>query len=137
MIDVVGKLAETRMHHNPEWIYDVQLEDFEEKVIAASHHTPVLVDFWADWCAPCRVIAPVLKDVIERQQGRVLLAKLEVDEGANMKLAGRFQVRGFPTVILFRNGKDIARFSSAQSRQFIERFLEVHCCVSHSGHTPA
>ncbi len=120
------------MHHNTEWIYNVDLENFDQRVLQTSHHTPVLVDFWAEWCSPCLFIAPVLKDVIAAQQGRVLLAKVEVDEGENMKLAGRHQVRGFPTIILFRNGKDIARFSSAQSRQFIERFLDVHCCIPHA-----
>ncbi len=119
------------MHHNTEWIYDVDLEHFDQRVLQVSHHTPVLVDFWAEWCSPCLFIAPVLKDVINAQHGRVLLAKVEVDEGENMKLAGRYQVRGFPTIILFRNGKEIARFTSAQSRQFIERFLDVHCCVPH------
>ena len=107
-------------------IFPVHLEDFEQKVLQASHERPVLVDFWAAWCSPCLVIDPVLKSVVQDCGGRVLLAKVEVDEGENMKLAGRYQVRGFPTVILFRDGQVVDRFSSARPRHFIEQFLERH-----------
>jgi putative thioredoxin len=105
-------------------ISDLNLEDFEQKVIEASHQQPVLVDLWADWCAPCLVIAPVLASVIEEYDGAVRLAKIEVDEGENMKLAGRYHVRGFPTVILFQNGEEKARFSSAQSASYIREFID-------------
>ncbi|MGD8525492.1 MAG: thioredoxin domain-containing protein [Thioalkalispiraceae bacterium] len=105
-------------------ISDLNLEDFEQKVIEASHQQPVLVDLWADWCAPCLVIAPVLASVIEEYDGAVKLAKIEVDEGENMKLAGRYHVRGFPTVILFQNGEEKARFSSAQSASYIREFID-------------
>ena len=104
-------------------IFDIDLEEFDAQVIQASHQRPVLVDFWADWCPPCIAIAPVLKNVIDGADGAVALAKLEVDEGENMKLAGRYQVRGFPTVILFRQGEEQARFSGAQSKAFIEDFI--------------
>ncbi len=106
------------------WIFDVDLDDFDSRVLEASERQPVLVDFWADWCAPCHAIAPVLEQVIEDYDGQVLLAKLEVDEGENMKLAGRYQVRGFPTLILFRNGEPVDRFSSARPAAFIERFID-------------
>lgn len=109
---------------NKESIFDIDLDDFEEKVLKASHHKPVLVDFWAEWCSPCLFIAPVLTDVINSYDGQVLLAKLEVDEGENMKLAGRYQVRGFPTIILFEEGIEVERFSSARSKDFIVEFIE-------------
>ena len=105
-------------------IFDIDLEDFEQQVIEASHQTPVLVDFWADWCGPCIVIAPILGSVIEEYEGKVKLAKLEVDEGENMKLAGKYQVRGFPTIILFQNGEEKGRFSSAQSASYIREFID-------------
>jgi len=105
-------------------IFDVQLEDFDTEVLQASNQRPVLVDFWADWCSPCIAIAPILKAVVSDYSGEVALAKLEVDEGENMKLAGRYQVRGFPTVILFKNGEEQARFSGAQNRIFIESFID-------------
>ena len=107
-------------------IFEIQLEDFEAQVLQASHQRPILVDFWADWCSPCIAIAPVLQAVITDYAGEVALAKLEVDEGDNMKLAGRYQVRGFPTVILFRDGEEQGRFSSAQSKAFIEDFIDSH-----------
>lgn len=107
-------------------IFDIDLDDFDTKVIEASHQHPVLVDLWADWCAPCIVIAPVLASVIEEYEGSIKLAKIEVDEGDNMKLAGRYQVRGFPTIILFQNGEEKARFSSAQSASYIREFIDEH-----------
>ncbi len=109
---------------NKESIFDIDLADFEEKVLQASHHKPVLVDFWAEWCSPCLFIAPVLTDVINDYDGQVLLAKLEVDEGENMKLAGHYQVRGFPTIILFEDGIEVERFSSARYKDFIVEFIE-------------
>jgi len=108
--------------NNPN-IYNVSLEDFEQKVIEASRLRPILLDLWADWCSPCIVIAPILSQVIERLQGKVALAKLEVDEGENMKLAGRYKVRGFPTIILFQDGENKAHFSGAHPASFIENFI--------------
>lgn len=104
-------------------LFEVHLEDFHESVIEVSHQTPVLVDFWADWCGPCLVLAPVLEKLAADLDGQVCIAKLEVDEGHNMKLAGRYSVRGFPTVILFHKGEELGRFSSARSRQWILGFL--------------
>lgn len=109
---------------NTKSVIDTNLDDFDADVIQASHQMPVLVDFWADWCSPCIVIAPILTAVVEGYEGQVRLAKLEVDEGENMKLAGKYQVRGFPTVILFQNGEEKARFSSAQSASYIRDFID-------------
>ena len=110
-------------------IFDVSFEDFDEKVIAASHQLPVLVDLWADWCMPCLVIAPKLKALIGEYQGRLKLAKLEVDAGENMRIAGKYKVRGFPTVILFIDGEEKGRFHGAQPlsflREFVDEYLEV------------
>lgn len=105
-------------------IFDVSFEDYDEKVIAASHEVPILVDLWADWCMPCLVIAPKLKDLIEEYSGRLRLAKLEVDAGENMRLAGKYKVRGFPTVILFINGEEKARFHGAKPLSFLREFVE-------------
>ncbi len=105
-------------------VFDINLEDFDEKVLKASHSTPVLVDFWADWCSPCLFIDPILKEVVSEFEGKVLLAKLEVDEGKNMKLAGQYKVRGFPTIILFEDGIEVERFSSARPKSFIRDFIE-------------
>ena len=107
-----------------EWTREVHLDDFEAAVLEASHAVPVLVDFWADWCAPCHAIAPHLAKVIESATGRIHLAKVEVDEGENMKLAGRYQLRGFPTVILFRDGAESGRFAGARTAAWIGQWLD-------------
>lgn len=107
-------------------IFDTELEHFERDVIEASHSLPILVDFWADWCPPCRALTPVLERVITQHAGKILLAKVEVDEGDNMKLAGRYGLRGFPTVLLFVRGEMVGRFSSAKPEQWVREFLGEH-----------
>ena len=106
------------------YIFDVDVSSFPDKVIAASHTQPVLVDIWADWCSPCLALAPVLEKVMPEYTGRVLLAKLDADE--NMKIAGHYRVRGFPTVILFINGEEVDRFTSARPAQFVREFIDRH-----------
>ncbi len=105
-------------------IVDVDLENFDEQVLQASAQMPVIVDLWAQWCSPCLVVAPLLKKLVEEFDSRLKLAKVEVDEGENMKLAGRYQVRGFPTVILFIRGEEVARFSGAKPLSFLREFIE-------------
>jgi len=103
---------------------DVNENDFAERVLAASSHTPTLVDFWADWCPPCRVLTPVLERLVDEYAGRFVLAKVEADE--NMKLAGRYKLRGFPTAILFVNGEPVDQFSGARPPDFVREFLDQH-----------
>ena len=107
-------------------IFTADIQNFEEKVIQASHQQPVLVDLWAEWCSPCKVIEPILKQFIGEYEDELLLAKVEVDEGdgENMKLAGRYQVRGFPTILLFIDGEEKARFSGAKPLSFIRNFVD-------------
>ena len=103
---------------------DVNEDDFAERVIAASSRTPVLVDFWADWCPPCRVLTPVLERLVAEYGGRFVLAKVEADE--NMRLAGRYKLRGFPTAILFVNGEPADQFSGARPPDYVREFLDRH-----------
>lgn len=105
-------------------IFDTTYEAFQEDVIMVSHNHPVLVDLWADWCPPCIVVAPILKKVVTEYDSEISLAKIEVDEGKNMKIAGQYQVRGFPTILLIQNGEEKARFSGAQTASFIENFID-------------
>ena len=106
------------------YIYDVQEATYDEKVIQASHRQPILVDFWADWCAPCRSLSPALERVIEELEGLVLLAKVEVDD--NMRLAGHYRLRGFPTVILFVDGEEIGRFHGSRASHWLRDWIEEH-----------
>jgi len=102
----------------------LSLESFSQQVLSASQERLVLVDFWAEWCQPCLVISPILDRVLNDYKDRIIYTKLEVDEGENMKLAGRYNVRGFPTIMLFRNGEEVERFSGAKPAPFIKHFLD-------------
>lgn len=104
-------------------IFDADFPLFEKDVVEASHAQPVLVDFWADWCPPCRMLTPVLERLIPTYGGRIRLAKIEVDADDNMKLAGRYAMRGFPTVLLFVKGEMVARFHSAKSEPWVRGFI--------------
>lgn len=106
-------------------IFDANEHNFERRVLEASKRQPVMVDFWAEWCPPCRTLTPVLEKVVRQYQGRFLFAKVEADE--NMKLAGRYGLRGFPTVLMFVNGKEAGRFSGAKTEQWVKEFVETHC----------
>jgi putative thioredoxin len=105
---------------------EAHLHDFDQKVIEASRRKPVLVDFWADWCAPCHAIAPHLERVMSELSERVDLVKVEVDEGENMKLAGHYKLRGFPTLMLFVAGEERARFAGNRASHWIREWLETH-----------
>ena len=109
-----------------QWIHTVDYEDFDQKVIAASHERTMLVDLWAEWCSPCIVIAPVLERVVAEYGGRVHLAKVEVDAGHNMKLAGHYRARGFPTILLFEDGEERGRFHGAHPIPYVRSFLSKH-----------
>jgi len=108
-------------------VFDTDFENFEKQVIERSHSQCVLVDLWADWCPPCIALDPVLKKVVAEYEGRVALAKVEVDDGENMKIAGRYQVRGFPTILLIQNGAEKDRFASMRSPAFVREFIDRHC----------
>ena len=114
------------IHHSNPYVYAVDHTHFQQRVVEASHQEAILVDFWADWCAPCHALAPHLERVIDEYQGRVLLAKVEVDEGDNMKLAGHYRLRGFPTVLLFQRGEERGRFSGSRSTPQVRDWLLEH-----------
>lgn len=109
-----------------QWTRDVNLDDFDSQVLSCPEQLPVLVDFWAEWCSPCLAIAPLLAQIVEEHAGELTLARVEVDSGENMKLAGRYRVRGFPTLILFRQGEEQGRFSGAKPASWIRAFLQQH-----------
>jgi putative thioredoxin len=104
--------------------FDTSYETFSESVIQASFTRLILVDIWADWCTPCLVLAPVLDMALNDYGDTIALAKLDVDQGENMKIAGRYKVRGFPTVIAFFRGEEKARFHGTKSKIEVKSFVE-------------
>jgi putative thioredoxin len=89
-------------------VFDVAMEDFVEKVVQVSHETPVIVDFWADWCAPCKMLSPVLEKVVESFKGAVLLAKIDVE--SNQQLAVHLGIKSIPAVKVFKDGAIVDEF---------------------------
>ncbi|VAW60519.1 Thioredoxin [hydrothermal vent metagenome] len=110
-------------------VFTVDLHSFQTNVIDASHQRPILVDLWAEWCPPCRIIAPLLSKIANEFEGRLGIAKIEVDEDENMKIAGEYQVRGFPTLILFQHGEERGRFSGAKPVVFIRDFIQQYADI--------
>jgi putative thioredoxin len=96
--------------------------DFEQRVLERSSELPVLVDFWADWCQPCHMLAPVIERAVDAHKGSIELAKLDVE--ANQATAARFEVRSLPTVKAFRDGRVVTEFTGAQPAAVVERFID-------------
>ena len=103
---------------------DVTTESFERDVIERSHELPVVVDFWAAWCGPCRMLGPALEAEAGKRAGRLELVKLDVD--AEQEIAARFGIRSIPTVAVFRGGRAVTGFIGAQPAKAIGRFFDEH-----------
>ena len=103
-------------------IFDVTEADFKQRVIDRSGEVPVVVDFWAEWCGPCRQLGPALEKSAAAREGRVDLAKLDTD--ANQQLAGAFQIRGIPAVKAFKDGKIVDEFTGALPPAQVEAFFD-------------
>ena len=93
---------------------------FESDVLKSD--TPVLVDFWAEWCGPCKMIAPILEEAAGHYEGKIRIAKLNVDENATS--AAKFNIRSIPTLLLFKNGEVVAQRVGAVSQSHLRAFLD-------------
>ncbi|MGH2840488.1 MAG: tetratricopeptide repeat protein [Solirubrobacteraceae bacterium] len=103
-------------------VIDVSEEDFQTEVIDRSASVPVVVDFWAEWCAPCRQLSPALEKAASDREGKVVLAKIDTD--ANPDIAQQYDVQGIPAVKAFIEGEIVAEFVGAQAPSQVEEFFD-------------
>jgi putative thioredoxin len=103
------------------YVTDVSEADFQQVVIEGSKATPVVVDFWAEWCQPCKTLGPLLEKVTNEAEGSVRLAKVDVD--ANPRLAQAFGVQGIPMVIAFKDGRPVSQFTGAVPEAAVRQFI--------------
>jgi putative thioredoxin len=101
---------------------EVTEETFQTAVLDRSHAVPVVVDFWAEWCGPCRQLGPVIERAVAARQGKVELVKVDVD--ANQRLSSAFRIQSIPAVMAFSDGKVVSEFLGAQPPAAVERFLD-------------
>jgi len=97
---------------------------FQTEVIDASQAQPVMVDFWADWCRPCHMLAPTVAEIALEYAGRLKVVKLNVDE--NMNAAGRFNIRGIPTLLIFKGGQVADQIVGAVPKEQIAKIVDQH-----------
>lgn len=106
------------------WVREISEQEFADQVIEASRRQPVLVDFWAAWCSPCRALGPVLERLAEEYRGSFVLAKINTEEAPN--LSAQFRIQSIPYVALFKEGRPVDDFVGLLPEEEIRRFLDRH-----------
>nr|VFK53417.1 MAG: thioredoxin [Candidatus Kentron sp. TUN]VFK54401.1 MAG: thioredoxin [Candidatus Kentron sp. TUN]VFK55476.1 MAG: thioredoxin [Candidatus Kentron sp. TUN] len=107
-----------------EFVFDVNEENFSEIVLEGSHRVPVLVDFWAAWCAPCKMLTPILTKLAKEFNGSFIVAKVNTDE--QQQLASQYHIQSLPTVKVFRNEVVVSEFLGVQPESTIREILDRH-----------
>lgn len=100
-------------------VVKIDQNNFEQEVLNSDK--PVLVDFWAAWCGPCRAVAPIVEEIAQNYGDQIKVGKINVDE--NRELAARFRVMGIPTLAVFKNGQEVQRTVGFQGKQQLEKFV--------------
>jgi len=106
------------------FIFDASVENFQQGVIENSYKAPVIVDFWAEWCEPCKQLMPVLEKIVNEMQGKCVLAKVNSEQ--QTALAQQYQVRSIPTVMIFKNGEKVEQFTGVQPENILRELVEKH-----------
>ena len=115
--------------NRPDPVFDVSTEDFEDKVLKKSMEIPVIVDFWAPWCGPCKQLTPMLEEEVRKAGGKVLLAKVNMDENAD--LARALQIQSVPTIYAFYQGQPVTGFAGAKPQSEIRSLIQ--SLMQHAG----
>ena len=118
-----GKLLKTKVMADNS-IPAVTDGNFEAEVLAASNSKPVMVDFWAEWCRPCHMLAPTVAEIAQDYEGKLKVMKLNVDEAMNTST--RYRVQGIPTLLLFKNGQVVEQIVGARPKEEITKALDRH-----------